>query len=103
MSRSGVQLVSAALPVTSWGRVRDDEHVAQPAADEGRDCLASRVEEAGHDAHDRRIGPLDEHERDDKPALQPTASVWCAAFRDDAETAVGTPSIGERRFNANLL
>jgi hypothetical protein len=40
--------------------------------------LASRVEEAGHDAHDRRIGPLDEHERDDKPALQPTASVWCA-------------------------
>jgi hypothetical protein len=37
--------------------------------------LASCIEEAGHDAHDRCVGPLDEH---DEQALQPTASVWCA-------------------------
>jgi hypothetical protein len=36
------------------------------------------IKDAGHDAHELRLGPLDEHERDDEPALQRTASVWCA-------------------------
>ncbi|KAJ7693246.1 hypothetical protein B0H14DRAFT_3905930 [Mycena olivaceomarginata] len=39
--------------------------------------LASRgklcIEDAGRDAHDRCVGPLNEHERDDEPALEPTA------------------------------
>jgi hypothetical protein len=41
--------------------------------------LASRGKRGSEDAgrDELRVGPLDEHKRDDEPALQPT-SVWCA-------------------------
>ncbi|KAJ7862527.1 hypothetical protein B0H13DRAFT_2282261 [Mycena leptocephala] len=59
------------------------------------------IEEAGHDAHDHRVGPLDEHERDDEPALQPTASVWCAG-REERAAGAAIAKLGKPVISLHL-